>query len=255
MKSVSSSSRGVRTDQNSKDDPVTGLPRVNYYLPIVVTVLATLLIIVVIGLLTLISVGNTLNNLNRSTENSTAIASCCGVLSVIGAASTVYLMFALVKGVRDLTTPLYYARGTMLDKRILGGRKTGTWMGVGVRYLGHDLQTAQQITDDQRAAFPDRSKILQTRSSQDPVAAPPRTKRPGSYLPAERIAASRAVSSKAPRDAAIPRVVFRVDQASFQALEPDEEVLIAHSRYLQHIFFVAHIKGGEWETYRNRLLI
>jgi hypothetical protein len=30
---------------------------------------------------------------------------------------------------------------------------------------------------------------------------------------------------------------------------------VAHSRFLEHIYYVAHLRGGEWESYRNHQLI
>lgn len=237
---------------------MAGLPTIRYYLPISATILATLLVIFVVGILTFAALAKIFAQFNpaiqSNPEDTTPIVGFCGVLSLIGLVALVYFILALVKGLRDLRSPVYYARGVMLDKRILGGRKAGTWMGIGVRYAGPDLETAQVITDDQRAASPDRSTMLQPRGESSTPTYAPRTKRSGSYLPTERISA-RAATSQTPRDPSIPRIVFRVDPASFEALGPDEEVLIAYSRHLQHIFYVAHLRGGEWESWVNRQLI
>jgi hypothetical protein len=254
----SSSSARAQAARDLRDAPVPGLPTIRYHRPIIATILATLLIIIVLGILTLASLAKTLsqfdpaNNINP--DDATPVVGFCGVLSLIGIVALVYFILALVKGLRDLSSPVYYARGVMLDKRVLGGRKTGTWMGIAVRYAGPDLETAQVITDDQRAASPDRSKMFQPRGETTVATYTPRTKRAGSYLPTDRIS-SRNATSQAPRDTSIPRIVFRVDAASFEALDPDEEVLIAYSRHLQHIFYVAHLRGGEWESWVNKQLI
>jgi hypothetical protein len=254
----SSSSARAQAARNLRDAPVEGLPTIRYYRPIVATILATLLIIIVVGILTLAALAKTLSQFNPANsinpDDGTPIVGFCGILTLIGLASLVYFILALVKGLRDLRTPVYYARGVMLDKRVLGGRKMGTWMGVAVRYAGPDLETARVITDDQRAASPDRTKIFQPRGETTVPTYAPRTKRSGSYLPTDRIS-SRNATSQAPRDPSVPRIVFRVDAASFEALDPDEEVLIAYSRHLEHIFYVAHLRGGEWESWVNKQLI
>ncbi len=255
----STSSTRADAARSQKDAPFEGLPVIRYHVPILVTIFATLMIIFVLGTLTLFAfakVASQLSLANASNSSDITVSvGFCGLLGILGTVSTLYFITALFKGLRDLFAPVHYARGVMLDKRILGGRKTGNWMGVGVRYAGPDFETASEITDDQRAASPDRSKIVQPRFSQgSPGAVTTRAKRTSSYLPTNRIA-DRAVTSDAPADPSVPRVVYRVDPASFEALDPGEEILIAHSRYLQHIYYVAHLRGGEWESYRNKQLI
>lgn len=251
------SSRRTAARGRVKEAPVAGLPTVSYYPPIVATLLTTLVVVLIMGLLTLFALNKVLVELNKASTlnqaDSIVNAGFCGVLTLIGGIATIYFITALIKGIRDLGSPIHYARGTMLDKRILGGRKTGNWMGVGVRYAGPDLQTAQTITDEQYSASPDRSKMLQPRFGEAPTT-PARTKRPNAYLPTDRIAAQASTSDKPP-DPSAPRVIYRVDPSSFETIEPDEEVLIAHSRHLQHIFYVAHLRGGDWESWRNKQLI
>lgn len=266
---LSPSSSSARTPaRHPKDGPVEGLPAFSYLPPIIATLLATLLVIAVTAVLSffafslaVVQFGQT--NAPGGADSAILNGGVCGLLALGGAAITFYFIMALIKGLRDLRSPVFYARGTVVDKRVLGGRRAGTWMGVGVRYLGPDLATASEVTDDQRSASPDRSKMLQPRFSgsssylrpgQGSAAPSPRTKR-SAYIPSDRLSTSQSLLSREPRDPAIPRVVFRVDPASFDALEPDEEILIAHSRYLQHIYYVAHLRGGEWESYRNKQLI
>jgi len=265
----SSSSVQAQASHKPKIGPVEGLPVVSYLPPIVATLLATVLVIAVTVMLTFFAFSRAAVQFGQTTapgggDSALLNGGICGLLGFAGAAITIYFIFALIKGMRDLHSPVYYARGTVLDKRVLGGRRTGTWMGVGVRYVGPDLAIAGEITDDQRAASPDRSKMLQPRFSdsspsylrpgQGTSSPAPKTKR-NTYLPSDRLSTSRTMLSREERDPSIPRIVFRVDLASFDALEPDEEVLIAHSRYLQHIYYVAHLRGGEWESYRNKQLI
>jgi hypothetical protein len=110
----------------------------------------------------------------------------------------------------------------------------------------------------QRAAATDRSQILQPRfggtvsNRSKPIQAA------GSYLPAQRIYSDPATAkptTPARSDDRTTRVVFRVDPSSFDVLDSGDEVLIAHSRHLQHIYYVAHLRAGEWESYRNKQMI
>ena len=38
-------------------------------------------------------------------------------------------------------------------------------------------------------------------------------------------------------------------------LSPGEHVLVAHSPHLQHIYFVARLRDGQWHVTRNKALI
>jgi hypothetical protein len=67
------------------------------------------------------------------------------------------------------------------------------------------------------------------------------------YLSADRISAD--------SETATSRRIFRVDPAAHAALQAGDEVLVAHSRFLEHIFYVARLNEGEWESYRNKALI
>ena len=235
--------------------PVKGLPRMNYYLPVIVTFLASVFSFLLVALLTTFAIFNVSTQVGRigAGEQNVSLLSTafCGVVGLFGAIGTVYFFIAVIKGFRDIFSPIYYTRGTVADKRVLGGRKSGTWLGVIPRYTGPDLAEASIITEEQRLANPDRSQVFEPRHNPkkpEPIPAP----RLGSgYLPADRISASRNID---PADLPL-RVIFRVDPASHATLQPDDEVLLAHTRYLQHIFYVAHLKGGDWESYPNKALI
>jgi hypothetical protein len=235
--------------------PVKGLPRMNYYLPVIVTFLASVFSFLLVALLMMFAIFNVMTQVGRMGAGDQGVSwlttAFCGVVALICAIGTIYFFIAVIKGFRDIFTPIYYTRGTVADKRVLGGRRSGTWLGVIPRYTGPDLAEASLITEEQRFAYPDRSQVFEPRynpKKPEPTPAP----RPGSgYLPVDRISASRNID---PADLPL-RVIFRVDPISHTVLEPDEEVLLAHTRYLQHIFYVAHIKAGDWESYPNKALI
>ncbi len=213
----------------------------NYYPPMVVTLLAAVFLLVVLVLLTLITGLAAITQIGRVSNNEAAGSGLtligCGLVSLLCLAATVFFMWSVIKGVRDLFTPLYYTRGVVADKRVIGGRRSGTWLGVFPRYSGTDLAVASQAE-----GYGGRS-----RGAQPQAASPPR--KSSGYLSADRI------SAEAASDSLAPRRIFRVDPASHAALQAGDEVLVAHSRFLEHIFYVARLNDGEWESYRNKALI
>jgi hypothetical protein len=236
---------------------IEGLPRVGYYPPVLATLAATLFVFLVVLGLTLIAIGNTTSTVSQSDATSNTDngggALFCGVLAIFGVITCVYFLFAIVKGVRDLVTPIQYTRGPLADKRVIGGRFVGNWIGVMRSYVGPDLETASAVTDEQVAASADRSQIVQTRN-------PPPTRlserRRGGYLSRDRLSSTLVTDVKA--SAAIPpgqRAVFRLDPSAYDTLTPGEEVLVAHSRFLEHIYYIAHLRDGQWESFRNKTLI
>jgi hypothetical protein len=238
-----------------KATAVEGLPRVNYTGPLLVTILATGLIFALLAFLTLIAIGNTITGWSRAANtndgNSLSGVLICGVFSIFGAVMSVYFLFALIKGVRDLLTPIYYTRGNLADKRVISSRVAGDWIGITASYAGPDLDTASAVNDEALAASVDRTQIVQTRNG--PPADQPRRRRSG-YLTSDRVNIP-VIEEDRTTGAPGPRAVFRVDPGTYEALQPGEEVLVAHSRYLEHIYFVARLRNGQWETYPNRALI
>jgi hypothetical protein len=236
---------------------IQGLPRVGYYPPLVATLAATLFVFLVVLALTVIAIGNTAASFDQSkasgdTDNGGG-AFFCGALAIVGAVASIYFLLAVVKGVRDLVTPIHYTRGPLADKRVIGGRFVGNWIGVTRSYAGPDLETASAVTDEQAAASADRSRIVQTRN---PPPARPSERRRGGYLSADRLSSTLVTDVKA--GAAVPpgqRAIFRLDPSAYETLTPGEEVLVAHSRFLEHIYYIAHLRDGEWESFRNKALI
>jgi hypothetical protein len=259
-----------------------GLPVVNYYLPLVITLLTTTLLFLVIAFLTSISFANVaralapqkgdplnallswpgLSGLSRlltsGDSNSGSLAGnafFCGITGIIGLALTLYFLWAIIKVVRDLITPMHYTRGTIADKRTIAGRVAGDWIGVLPSYVGPDIARATQISDEQSAASADRSRIVNTRSTPAPR---PQPQTRGAYLSPGRISVQAApvvTASDLADEKPAHRAVFRIDAGAFSQLHADEEVLVAHSRFLEHIFYVAHLRDGEWESYKNNALI
>ncbi|HEX8228869.1 MAG TPA: hypothetical protein VF826_06105 [Chloroflexia bacterium] len=228
-----------------------GLPHVNYVTPVLGTLSATVLLLVVLGLLTLITGLAAVTQFGRVSNNdargSLVTLGVCGLGSLICLVGTIYFGWTVIKGTRDLFTPLYYTRGVVADKRVIGGRNTGTWLGVFPSYSGPDLAVAAQAPNLQplgSSAYLDRSRGAERGGE-------PARGKSGGYLSADRISASAAADSDTPP----PRRIFRVDPTSHAILEAGDDVLVAHSRYLERIFYVARFTNGEWESYRNKALI
>ncbi|MGA7733133.1 MAG: hypothetical protein WCD37_17885 [Chloroflexia bacterium] len=246
---------GRGKDRFSEVDVIKGLPTINYHLPVAVTLLAATGLFLLVGFLTLVAFGTAAQSWNASggdTEEGIPTAFVfCGIFGLLGTLLTLYFLLALIKGARDLTMPLYYTRGSVVDKRTVAGRITGDWIGVAPSYAGPDLNSASRVTDEQAAASVDRSRIVQPRSMEP--ALPPLPKRSG-YLSRDRISSEVELAPQ-PTGETGPRVVFRIDQSAYDRLHAGEEVLVAHSRFLEHIFYVAHLRDGEWESFRNKALI
>jgi hypothetical protein len=253
----------------SPADGVTGeLPRINYYPPIVVTLLAAILIFLFIAGLGVLGALNTITQVGRIASNeagSSAFgAMLCGTLSLLALLGAAYFLTAVIKGVRDLGEKVQYTRGTVVSRRGQS-RKADNWLAIEPSYVGPDLEAASPVNDEQRAASVDRSQIFQPRFGPTPGSPRPdreerrtSTEKAGGYLSPDRISSRKEPQAPSPGDTeepSAPRVVFRIDFASGAKLASDEEVMVAHSRFLQHIFYLARLKDGQWEVHRNKKLI
>ena len=259
-----SSKAPERTGRRKREAATPGLPTVSYSTPLIATLAISAGLLVLFLALAAITGGAAYTQIQRAINGvvgaSPVLGGLCGFVSILSLIGIGFLGYVSFRVIRDLRTPLQFARGEVIDKRSIGGRNVGNWMAVAVRYVGPDLEQATALTDAQRAAAADRSQIVQprfggttataTRSKSTPAA--------GSYLPAQRIYSEPAAAkpnTPAKLDDHTTRVVFRVDPSSFDVLESGDEVLIAHSRHLQHIYYVAHLRAGEWESYKNKQII
>ncbi|HUP26857.1 MAG TPA: hypothetical protein VM409_00350 [Chloroflexia bacterium] len=235
---------------------LVGFPKVGYRLPIVVTTLAAALIFLATGFLSLAVISRVLLQLGWSEQppqsSDPVFTFCiCAPLGLLFIAGAVYFLLAVVKGARDLGTPLHYTRGSVAQPRAAIGRKSNNmWLTVDARYAGPDLQSAAYLTDEDRAASADRSQILQPRFAGASTSA---SRERGGYIPTHRLTSD----SAEPEDSAKSQVpvTFRIDAAVLKILEPGTEVIVAHSRYLEHVYYVSHLRSGEWESFPNKALI
>jgi hypothetical protein len=250
--------------RSGKYTPVPGLPHINYRGPLLFALGTSLILLFVLIAMGIITGATGYTQMSRSlagdANTSLVFGGMCGLVSLASLVAVGFLVTVLVKVVRDLQGRPIYARGEVLDKRSIGGRNIGNWLAVGVSYIGPDKEEASHLTAAQRNA--DRSLRFQPRFSRTsaPIPPPPTVGKrieplPGSYLPPERVLVGKEAAKEAEEEEKANRVVFRVDPASFGVLETGDEVIVAHSRFLEHIYYVAHLRGGEWESYRNHQLI
>ena len=239
---------------------VVGLPQINYRLPLIVTTLAAVLIFLLAGLLAIMTTGMVSNYVTRPASevggDPVFIGCVCAPLGITFIGATLYFLSAVIKGVRDLLQPVHYTRGTVADREYIGGRKGANWLYVNARYAGPDLNIASEVTEEQRAASPDRTQIVQPRFAST-AASPAQVmkEKQGSYLPAHRLTSDlKALDLPGPASTE-PAILFRIDPVAHSAIKTDDEVLVAHSRHLQHVYYVSHLRGGEWETFPNKVLI
>ena len=252
----------------------SGLPNVGYRPPVVATLLASLFLFALFAVLGVFGASYIVRQMSymaADEQNSGVFGTgICGIVTLICLSAVVFFGLAIGKGFRDIRSAMHYTRGTIAERRN-DARKAANWLMINPSYAGLDLEQASRITDDQRAASVDRSEIFQPRFSSpfdrrkraeidvSPLAPP----RPGSYLSPERVvagvepraAAPLAAAENADEETTAPRVVFRIDFASGVGLRPGDEVLVAHSPYLQHVYYVARLRSGEWESFRNKALI
>ena|SRR5436190_3779032 len=273
---MQSMSRSAPLPANQADVSEGGLPRVSYYTPLITTLVACVVLFLFAAVLALTGLFNTITQWGRASNNeeggSYLGAGLCGVLTIVAAIIMAYFGVAMVKGIRDMRQQLYYTRGTVVKRHTPAGRRADNWLMIQPAYVGPELNAATRTTDEQEVTSVDRSEIFRPRftgdSSQEwakrqaaeqaAQAAPTST---GSYLSPGRISAPKDPVPFGPDEGEDdgklpgPRVVYRIDFASKAGLAPDDEVIVAHSRYLQHIFYVARLRNGSWEPYINKNLI
>jgi len=267
----------IRTISGGPKEIKPGLPsRVNYYPPLIATLLAALIIFAMMAALAFFGVLNTLTQWSRASSHETGAdilgASFCGLLTLVAFTGAVYFLFALSRGVRDLRAGLYYTRGTVGEDRSANSRRTRNWLLVRIDYAGPDRVAASVVTDEQRAASVDRAQIVQPRfnkggfgSSFGRAAARERREleqqlaampKPSTYLAPDRISTQAQTTLTVSEEAIMkPSLTFRSDFVSQVDLRPGEEVIVAHSRFLQHPYYVARLFDGEWVVYLNKALI
>ena len=241
-----------------------GLPKINYMPAIVATLAAAALLLLIMVLLAFFGILNTATQFSGASQNepgrSSAGGILCGVLTLFALVGVVYFFLALVKGVRDVGSAPYFTRGSVIVKPGEQVRNAKNWLLIEPEYVGADLQAASVISDEQRAVSADRSTIL------NPRFAPSGDKRgqgidkdglrrdiektgntSSGYLNPSRISANQPTPELETQLAPRPKAVFRIDFANKAGFDTGEEVIVAHSRYLQHVYYIARLRGGEWE--------
>ena len=246
-------------------------PRVNYLLPIVATLAATLLVMGVVGLLAFFAAALSIRQLTTPTDDTpSAVLSSglCGLVAVVLLVSLLFFFTALLNGVRDLGQPLQQSTGRVVRKYTGMGRTGGFWIVVAPDDA--DEHTAPPApppgTTPAAPAVPSYSQEdapSVPRSGPIVQAAPPTaagTFGAGLAGVGPRRPANAPLSPVADLPPAEPLTppgsrTFRIDKAVYEALREDERITVAYSRYLEHIYYISHPDGDEQLVLRNTSLI
>jgi hypothetical protein len=254
-----------------------GLPKVSYHPPVVATSAAALLLFLVAALIGGIGVLNAISQLTTvAPDGETSLTvggALCGVTGLFILLAAYYFLTAVIKGVRDLGTNMHYTRGMVAPKRNMDERRSASWLVVAPSYVGTDVASASAVNEEQRSASVDRSQIFQPRFNPAPqrtsgrqgeeaeaatanATAVAQSTHEGAYLSRERISLRQEVPNpEVEGGSPTPHIAFRVDFASRTNIQPGEDVLVAHSPYLQHVYYIARLQNGEWKVHRNKALI
>jgi hypothetical protein len=250
-------------------------PPVNYRLPLLATIASTLVVIVLFAILAFFTAAWSLRQFTSPEGDGAgalAISAVCGLATVLLLAGLVYFTLALIKGVRDLTTPMAYLTGYIERKYTGMGRTGGFWIVVHPGEHPTAAPPPRLATALGSAATPGSPPPRPASRAPD---APPPQPAPvptgdGFGAALEEVARHTRSTAPAPAPAASapdpihnPKAqisnpnfrIFRVDKPVYNALREGEPVTVAYSRFLEHVYYVEHSEAGEPVPLRNTSLI
>ena len=248
-------------------------PPVNYRLPLLATIASTLVVIILFAILAFFTAAWSVRQFTSPEGEgvgSLVISGVCGLATILLIAGLLYFSLALIKGVRDLTTPIVRLPGYIERKYTGMGRTGGFWIVVqpGARpevASTPRLAAALGSAPSQPAAPP----VARARQAPPPAPAqaPPRD---GVGAAREEVARHTRSTTPPPASAALapepvqnPKSkiqnstarIFRVDKPVYNALRDGEPVTVAYSPFLEHVYYVEHLEAGEPVPLRNTSLI
>jgi hypothetical protein len=255
-------------------------PPVNYRLPLLATIASTLVVIILFAILAFFTTAWSIRQFTSPEGEgvgSLVISGVCGLATILLIAGLLYFSVALIKGVRDLTTPIVRLPGYIERKYTGMGRTGGFWIIV---QPGERPEVAS--TPRLAAALAPAAEIgqrLTPGKAQDPNPSPaqPPTPNPQPPTPSsgfgaalEEVARHTRSTTPPPASAALapepvqnPKSkiqnstarIFRVDKPVYNALRDGEPVTVAYSPFLEHVYYVEHLEAGEPVPLRNTSLI
>ncbi len=242
-------------------------PPVNYRLPILATIASTLVVITLFVLLAFFTAAWSLRQFTTTADDGTGsplIGGLCGVATLAMIAGVVYFSLAVIKGVRDLTTPLQHLPGYIERKYTGMGRTGGFWIVVRTGDRPLPIASSARLTPPPPPAPPPvpAPSAASTGSTTSTGTAPG-----GFGGGLAEIARQVSTAPRPPAEASSPAPappaatdwtkshIFRVDKAVYNALRDGEPVVIAYSRFLEHVYYVEHTEAGEPVPLRNTSLL
>ncbi|PZS03484.1 MAG: hypothetical protein DLM69_02925 [Candidatus Chloroheliales bacterium] len=219
--------------------------RVNYQAPLWATIAASAVLLVVVGALALISLTGLFNLVFNEHDAFTAIF--CGLLNLLLLASVGFFAIALTKGVRDLTTPMQFTNGLIIDHSYRQQR------GGGAYWLVLDTEAEAEPAPVMRYIPMSQSKALKNDDTRLVFGANPSAGDADLPAPAEDDPGRLFARNERLTSAIVLR--FRVDKPVYESLRLNDRVTVAHSRYLQHVYYVQQWEGNHSVVLKNRSLL
>ncbi len=248
-------------------------PRINYVAPLVAAILSSSFLLLLTMLLLYLSVSNALNT------SEGGLLLICGLGAILFLVAGCFFAVATFKGVRDLFTPLQTIAGTVvgLNNRGQDVPQMMPTMPSFRRNAAPDALSGDKGSRRQSPPFwlvidPDLGSRLEAAT---PPPAPPASQ---SVAPSTRrvfgisepateqpdparkepdppasddlrlVLANRAAHSR-------QLIRFRVDRPAYEAVHTGNRVVIAHSRYLEHVYYVQRLDEFGSQTILNKSLL
>lgn len=219
--------------------------RVNYHAPLWATIGASALLLAVVTGLALVSLSGLFNLIVNERDGITALF--CGLLNLAFLAGIVFFTIAITKGVRDLSTPLQFVNGLIVDHSFRQQR------GGGAYWLVVDTESESEPAPVMRYIPMSQSPALKNDNTRLVFGANPAPDDPD--LPAPSEDDPRQIFARNER-LTLPTVLrFRVDKPVYESLRLNDRVTVAYSRYLQHVYYVQQWEGNQGVVLKNRSLL
>ena len=221
--------------------------RVNYAAPLWATISASLLLVLVVGFLAILSFTGLINLIVNEHDGFTALF--CGLLNLILFAGLAFFVVAITKGVRDLSTPLQLTNGLIVDHSYRQQR------GGGAYWLVVDTDAQSEPAPVMRYIPMSQSKALKNDNTRLVFGANPSADDPDIPAPAPAEDDPKQIFARNER-LTLPTILrFRVDKPVYESLRLNDRVTIAHSRFLQHVYYVQQWEGNQGVVLKNKSLL
>jgi hypothetical protein len=219
--------------------------RVNYQAPLWATIGASTVLLLVAGALATVSLIGLFNLVVNEHDAMTAIF--CGLLNLVLLTGIGFFTVALTKGVRDLITPMQLVNGLIVDHSYRQQRGGGAyWLVVDTEAEPEPAPVMRYIPMSQSKALKNDDTRLVFGANPSPGDAD--LPNPTEDDPARLFARDERLT--------LPTILrFRVDKPVYESLRLNDRVTIAHSRYLQHVYYVQQWEGNHGVVLKNRSLL